>query len=204
MYVIGLTGGIASGKSTVSKMLSRLGAYIVDADKLARECTLPGKPAWQAIIQAFGQDMVQANGELDRKRLGELVFTDKQARTILEKITHPQIAAAAQAAITAATADGFNVIVLDAPLLIEAGWHTMVDAVWVVYVDEQTQLARLQLRDNCSRKAAQVRINAQLPLADKLKYADVVIDNSTTLAATETSVHQAWRKIPVMFPETAT
>lgn len=195
MYLIGLTGGIASGKSTVSRMLSELGAYIIDADKLSREVTQPGKPAWQEIIKKFGQDIIQDNGEIDRKHLGQLVFANKQARSELEAITHPHIEAAAKAAMAAATADGFAVIVLDAPLLIEVGWHTRVDAVWVVYVNEQTQLKRLMARDNSGREAAQARMNAQLSLTEKLKYADVVINNGDAIEITRKNVLKAWREI---------
>ncbi|TWH49374.1 dephospho-CoA kinase [Sporomusa sp. KB1] len=197
MYLIGLTGGIASGKSTVSRMLSELGAFIVDADKLSREVTQPGKPAWQEIIEKFGQDIVQDNGEIDRKHLGQLVFANKQARSELEEITHPHIEAAAKAAMAAASAGGFAVVVLDAPLLIEVGWHTRVDAVWVVYVNEQTQLKRLMARDNSGREAAQARINAQLSLTEKLKYADVVINNGDAIEITKKNVQKAWKEIDI-------
>lgn len=195
MYLIGLTGGIASGKSTVSQFLRELGAFIVDADKLSREVVQPGKPAWQDIIKKFGRDIVQENDEIDRKRLGQLVFDNKQARTDLEQITHPHIEASAKAAIADAIDDGFAVIVLDAPLLIEVGWHTKVDAVWVVYVDEQTQLTRLMARDKCSEDAARSRMNAQLALPEKLKYADVVINNNDTIETTQKNVLKAWNEI---------
>ncbi len=195
MYVIGLTGGIASGKSTVSKMLSELGAYIVDADKLSREVTLPGKPAWQEIIKRFGDSIAEPSGEINRKRLGQIVFADSHARTDLEHITHPRIEAEAQSAIASAEQSGYRVAVLDAPLLIEVGWHTKVDAVWVVFVDEQTQLTRLRLRDNMEHSDAVSRINAQLPLREKLKHADVVINNSDTLESTKEQVHTAWHRI---------
>jgi dephospho-CoA kinase len=194
MYLIGLTGGIASGKSTVSQMLSKLGACIIDVDKLSREVVQPGKPAYQDIIKAFGEDIVEPNGEINRSRLGQLVFDDKEARITLEKITHPRIEAAAKAAVERAEANGFAVAVLDVPLLIEVGWHTRVDAVWVVYVDEQTQLARLMGRDKLEEAAARARMDAQLALREKVKYADVVIDNSDTPEKTQNNVVQAWNK----------
>lgn len=199
MYLIGLTGGIASGKSTVSHMLSELGAYIVDADKLSREVTQPGKPAWQEIIKRFGSSVTKTDGTLDRNHLGQLVFADRQARADLEKITHPYIAAAAKEAIAAAAERGCAVIVLDAPLLIEAGWHTKVDAVWVVYVNEQTQLARLMARDKSDERAARARMNAQLALKDKLKYADLVIDNNDGIENTKKNVCKAWQEIKGIF-----
>lgn len=195
MYIIGLTGGIASGKSTVSRMLSELGAFIIDADKLSREITQPGKPAWREIVKKFGPDIVQANGEIDRQCLGQLVFANRQARAELEQITHPHIEIAVNAAIADAAKGGFAVIVLDVPLLIEVGWHTKVDAVWVVYVNEQTQLARLMSRDNNSEAAARARMKAQLALQEKLKYADVVIDNSDTIETTQKNVIKAWNEI---------
>ncbi|SDF78685.1 dephospho-CoA kinase [Sporomusa acidovorans] len=199
MFLIGLTGGIASGKSTVSHMLSELGAYIVDADKLSREITQPGKPAWEEIIKRFGLRITHVDGKIDRKRLGQLVFADRQARADLEKITHPYIEAAAKDAIAAAAECGFAVVVLDAPLLIEVGWHTKVDAVWVVYVNEQTQLARLMARDKSDEKAARARMNAQLALKNKLKYADVVIDNNDGIENTKKNVCKAWQEIKGIF-----
>lgn len=192
MYLIGLTGGIASGKSTVSRLLSSLGAFIVDADKLSREVTEPGKPAYQDIIDTFGKNIIQANGEIDRKQLGKLVFASSKARLELEQITHPRIEAATKEAIVAAKANGFTVAVLDAPLLIEVGWHTKVDSVWVVYVDKETQLVRLMERDKCDNVTAQARINAQLPLEEKLKYADIVINNNDSIETTQNRVLQAW------------
>lgn len=195
MYLIGLTGGIASGKSTVSRMLSELGACIIDVDKLSREVVQPGKPAYQDIIKAFGKDIVEPDGELNRRLLGQLVFNNKEARLALEKITHPRIETAAKAAVEAAEANGFDVVVLDVPLLIEVGWHTRVDAVWVVYVDEQTQLDRLMSRDKLGKTAARARMDAQLALSEKVKYADVVIDNSGALEKTQNNVAQAWRNL---------
>lgn len=195
MYVIGLTGGIASGKSTVSKMLKELGAFIVDADKLSREITLPRMPAWQEIINRFGRDIVDVNGEINRKRLGQIVFTDSKARADLEHITHPRIDAEAMSAIAKAEQSGYDIAVLDAPLLIEVAWYNKVDTVWVVFVDEQIQLSRLTIRDNLSYNDAVARINSQMPLREKLKYADVVIDNSHTLESTQAQVYKAWHRI---------
>ncbi|WP_425057678.1 Dephospho-CoA kinase [Sporomusa carbonis] len=195
MYLIGLTGGIASGKSTVSTLLKELGAYIVDADKLSREVTCPGKPAWQDIVARFGRDIIGADGEIDRRRLGQLVFADSQARVDLERITHPRIKDEAKAAIADAKQRGYKVIVLDVPLLIEAGWHNMVDAVWVVYVDENTQVARLMARDNINYDDAMARIKSQLSLKEKLKYATVVLNNNNTIESTKEQVYEAWRGI---------
>ncbi|BBB93389.1 MAG TPA: dephospho-CoA kinase [Methylomusa anaerophila] len=195
MVILGLTGGIASGKSTVSGMLKDMGAYIVDADKLAREIAAKGKPTWREIVNRFGDGILDPNGEIDRKRLGQMVFADEVLRKELENITHPRIKEAAYAEIEKAKADGYKVIVIDAPLLIEAGWEKMVQTVWVVYVDENTQITRLLERDKISLAAALTRIRAQMPLKEKINYADVVIDNSKGLDNTLAQVMSAWRDI---------
>ncbi|WP_371381625.1 dephospho-CoA kinase [Sporomusa aerivorans] len=200
MIVIGLTGGIASGKSTVSTMLRELGAYIVDADKLSREVTLPGRPAWQEIIDNFGAEILEPNGQINRKCLGQIIFTDSQARALLGCITHPRIEAEAMAAIDHARQNGYERAVLDAPLLIEVGWHVKVDAVWVVFVDKKTQLARLIDRDKLSCEEAISRINAQLSLEEKLKYADIVINNSETKEKTQEQVARAWQQMGAITP----
>ncbi|WP_371361403.1 Dephospho-CoA kinase [Sporomusa rhizae] len=195
MHLIGLTGGIASGKSTVSKMLTQLGAFIVDADKISREVVMPGKPVWQKIVDRFGTTIANQQGEIDRKQLGKIIFSDSKAKADLEKITHPYIEESANLAIADAEKRGYDTIVLDAPLLIEVGWHTKVDVVWVVFVDEQTQRNRLMARDNISCEDAAVRINAQLALRQKLRYADVVIDNTENIEKTHQQVIQAWQKL---------
>ena len=199
MYLIGLTGGIASGKSTVSKMLSELGAYIVDADKLAREVARPGTPAWKDIVARFGRGIINENGEIDRKLLGKIVFDDSLARADLEQITHPWIKAEVEAAIKRAEEADYAAAVLDVPLLIETGWHKLVQSVWVVFVDEKTQVERLMARDNLNYDSAMARINAQLSLKEKVKYADVVINNSTSIESTQNQVREAWKELGEFF-----
>ncbi len=195
MRVIGLTGGIASGKSTVSGMLRELGARVVDVDAIARAVVEPGRPAWEEIVAWLGQDILQADGNIDRRRLGELVFADKEARAALEAITHPRIAAAAQEALAAAERDGCAVAVLDVPLLYEAGWDKRVDEVWVVYVDTPTQQGRLMTRDGLTAAQAGTRIAAQGPLAAKADLADVVIDNGGDPDDTRAQVTAAWKRV---------
>ncbi|MDF2569547.1 MAG: coaE [Sporomusa sp.] len=195
MYLIGLTGSIASGKSTVSKMLRELGAYIVDADKLSNEITQTGKPAWREIVETFGKNITEKDGQINRRRLGQIIFADAKARERLECITHPRIKEEAMVAIAKAQDQGYSIIVLDAPLLIEVGWHTWVNAVWVVYVDEKAQIVRLMMRDNSTYEDAMARIRAQLSLQKKLEYADVVINNSKTIDNTKEQVFKAWREI---------
>ncbi len=195
MRVIGLTGGIASGKSTVSDMLRALGARVVDTDAIARAVVEPGKPAWEEIVTWQGRGILQPDGSIDRRRLGELVFADKAARAALEAITHPRIEAAAQEALAAAERDGCAVAVLDVPLLYEAGWDKRVDEVWVVFVDARTQLERLMARDGLTAAQAGARIAAQGPLAAKAERADVVIDNGGDPDRTRAQAAAAWRRV---------
>lgn len=195
MFVIGLTGGIASGKSTVSNMLRRLGAPVIDADVIAREVVAPGQPAWRDIVGYFGPAVLQADQTLDRHKLGEIVFDDTRARQVLEQFTHPRIWARMQRQLHVLAAAGCAVAVLDVPLLIETGWHKMVDQVWLVYVEPAVQLARLMTRDGLSRAAAQARIAAQLPWSVKKACAHIIIDNGRDLADTQRQVKQAWAQV---------
>lgn len=195
MKVIGLTGGISSGKSTVSAMLRELGGYIIDIDALARRVVEPGQPAWEKIRDFFGPVVFCGDGTINRQVLGDIVFRDEAARNMLESITHPPIAALAADEVRKAAQEGFAVAVLDAPLLIEAGWHTAVDAVWLVYVDADRQLARLVKRDGLTIEQALARIGAQMSLEDKLVYADVAIHNGGSQDDTRRQVEEAWRDL---------
>ncbi len=193
VYTIGLTGGISSGKSTVSAMLEQLGAAIIDTDIIARKIVEPGQPAWQEIVAAFGTSCLFPDGHINRKLLGEIIFTDDHKRRVLDKITHPHIQNTARQALQAAAQQGIKTAVLDAPLLIEVGWQHMVQAVWVVYVDEETQIERLMRRDRLDRSQALARIHSQMSLREKLLFATVVIDNSGNLEATQKQVFAAWQ-----------
>lgn len=193
MKVVGLTGGIASGKSTVSKLLRQLGAVVVDTDIIAREVVEPGKPAWQDIVAWLGADILLPGGGINRARLGDLVFRDEAARQRLESITHPRIREAALRALDEARRSGETVAVIDVPLLFEVGWDRLADEVWVVFVDPATQLDRLMKRDGITALQARVRIDAQMDLAEKSRLADVVIDNSKDPENTERQVGEAWR-----------
>lgn len=195
MIVIGLTGGIASGKSTVSNLLKEAGAFIVDTDKIAHDIVNPGESAWQEITRLFGTAILRPDGTIDRRALGDIVFKNDDERLKLEAITHPRIKAEALAQAAGAEAAGYQIIVLDVPLLLEVGWQHMVDRVWVVYVDAVTQIERLMLRNNLSRQQAIDRLNAQMPLAEKLQYADTVIDNSKDVACTARQVQAALRQL---------
>jgi dephospho-CoA kinase len=175
--VIGLTGGIASGKSTAARLLGGLGAPVIDADKLARDAVRPGTEALDAIVAAFGDDVLQADGSLDREVLAKKVFAAPEARRTLEWIVHPEVRRQARLKLHALKESGARVVFYMAPLLIEAGADNLCDEIWVVDVDETTQLQRATARDGMSREEAQQRMAAQMPLAEKAARGDVIIDN---------------------------
>jgi dephospho-CoA kinase len=188
--VLGVTGGIASGKSTVTRLLRALGAAVVSADELAREAVRPGSPALRQLVERFGAEILQADGTLDRRAMAGRVFSDAAARSTLNSITHPAIAALAQERIGALRRQGAPLIVYEAPLLFEAGAEKRVDAVLVVTLDERLQVARLMARDGLDEAQARARIAAQIPQAQKAARADYVIDNSGPPEATEAQVRQ--------------
>lgn len=187
MRVVGLTGGIGSGKSTVAAFFKQQGAEVVDADQIAREVVEPGRPALEAIIKAFGRDVLQSNGRLDRARLAAIVFKDVAARERLEAITHPPIRQRLLEEVEARRARP-GLLVLDIPLLYERPRIEAVDAVVVVWVDAATQLERLLARGGLDEEAARARIAAQMPLDEKKARADHVIDNSGSREATRRQV----------------
>jgi dephospho-CoA kinase len=190
MLVVGLTGGIASGKSTVSRILRELDAEIIDSDVIAHELTRPGSECYNRIVEAFGPGLLNPDGTLNRRRLARRVFDNREELARLNAIIHPAVISIVKQKIDEARASPWppEVLVVDAPLLIEAGMVPMVDVVWVVKVDESTQMKRLIARDRLSLDEAMSRIRAQMPLKDKVKYADVVIDNSGTIEETEQQV----------------
>lgn len=194
MKVIGLTGGIASGKSTVARILERLGAVIIDADLLSREAVLPGTTAHNAIVSEFGPGILLPDANIDRKALGRIIFAAPQARRQLEAITHPAIAHLAEERIREARRSGAPVTFYVAPLLIEAGATNRVDDIWVVYVDRETQIARLIERDHIQREEAEQRLAAQIPMEEKATYGSAVIDNRGTPEDTERQVIALWEE----------
>ncbi|MFO7951687.1 MAG: dephospho-CoA kinase [Bacillota bacterium] len=194
--IIGLTGGIASGKSTVARMLEQKGAYLIDADQLAREAVKPNQPAWQEIVNWLGPSILQKDRNINRTKLANLVFNDKAKLDKLNKIVHPWVG---QRLICLSEEirqkDSGAVLVYDIPLLIEAGMQQMVDLVLLVYVPRETQIQRLQERDKLSRAEAENRLKAQMPLDEKKKYADVVIDNRGMFSETARQVDQFWNNL---------
>jgi dephospho-CoA kinase len=194
MRVIGLTGGIASGKSSVARMLEKLGAVIIDADLLAREVVAPGEPAYRAIVAAFGAGILNPDRTINRRALGGIVFADPEARSRLECITHPAIARMAEERIAELRLAELPAVFYMAPLLIEAGGTSRVDELWVVYVDGETQLQRLMTRDGSGREEALRRIAAQMPIEEKKIFGNVVIDNSGKPEETERQVRDIWER----------
>lgn len=191
---VGLTGGIASGKSTVAEFFRRLGAAVVDADQVARDVVAPGSEGFVAVIDAFGAEMVGADGSLDRAKLGALVFDDPEARKKLNAITHPRIAAESQRRIAEEQSSDAPYVVYEAALLVENGMAEAFRPLVVVAIAPEQQIARLMARDGSTAEQAQKRIDAQLPLEEKLALADYVIRNDGALPETEQqvrSVHEA-------------
>jgi len=196
MTVIGLTGGIASGKSTVARMLAARGAEIIDADLLARQAVEPGRAAFEAVVATFGEQMVAADGQLDRERLGALVFADPERRRQLEALIHPFVRRESerrQAEIARQRPEAL--IFLDVPLLFESGMDRGLAEIVVVYVPRQIQLARLMARDGLSDAAARARLDAQMDLAEKRRRATRVIDNSGSRAETRRQVERLYREL---------
>ena len=194
MRLIGLTEGIASGKSTVARLLERLGASVVDADILAREVVEPGEEALNAIALRFGEDVLNSDGTLNRTRLGEIVFSDPAARRDLEGITHPAIRKKADERLQRLQAAGVETAFYMAPLLFEAGLAARFAEIWVVYVAPETQLERLVSRDGLERAAALARIASQMPMEQKKALGQVVIDNSGSKEELEAQVARLWRE----------
>ena len=187
--LVGLTGSIATGKSTVSRMFAHLGARVLDADLLAREVVMPGQPAYLKIVEEFGEAVVQEDGTLDRKALGAIVFAEPARRKRLEEITHPAIAGRQQRILSVLDEEAFEGIVIwDVALLFETGGVAKMDRVVVVYADPETELARLIARDGMTETAARARMQSQMPVAEKAKRAHYVIDNSGDRAHTERQV----------------
>ena len=191
--LVGLTGSIATGKSTVSDMFRGLGGVILDADLLAREVVEPGEPALAQIAAEFGDGVLKADGTLDRKKLGAVVFGNAERRKRLETLTHPAIRDRFLRRLAELEAQSFDGIVLwDAPVMIESGGYRDMDKLVVVATDEGTQSSRLCARDGIEAAEAERKIKSQMPVAEKAKLADYVIDNAGDRAATEAQVRDVY------------
>jgi dephospho-CoA kinase len=193
--VIGLTGGIGSGKSTVSHLLQQLGACLVDADAIVHELQAAGSPMLEKIVEAFGPGVLTRSGELDREALGSLVFSDAEARQRLNAIVHPAVGVEMVRRIEAARTAGAPLVVVDVPLLLETGRSDRFEAVVVVYCRESQQIERQQARDGSSREEAEQRVRAQLSIEEKRRLADHVIDNSGSMEETDRQVRALYEAL---------
>ncbi|PFG14193.1 dephospho-CoA kinase [Bacillus sp. es.036] len=191
---IGLTGGIASGKSTVAEMIRRYDIPIIDADVMARKVVEPGEPALQDIFRLFGDDMKAEDGGLDRKKLGAVIFKDEEKRKVLNRILHPAIRKGMLDQAAALKEQGSAHIVFDIPLLFESQLTHMVDQTLLIYVDAKTQLSRLVERDGSTEEEAFDRIQSQMPIEEKKELADDVIDNTGTREETEEQLNNILKK----------
>ena len=187
---VGLTGGIAAGKSAVVKLLQKMNIRVIDCDLLAREAVLPGSECLDEIVSLFGETVLNSDGSLNRQVMAEQAFSKPEIRLALEKIIHPYVEKRMLAECQAGFSHGEQLVVADVPLLFEVGWQERFDEIWLVVCDDLTRIARIMERDGFDAIAAQKRLTAQWPQTDKLAVADQVIDNNTTLAALETRVRQ--------------
>jgi dephospho-CoA kinase len=194
MLVIGLTGGILTGKSTVSGMLAERGAVIIDADKIGHEAYKPHTDVWQELVDTFGEWILGKNGEIDRKRLGDIVFHDPSALTLLNKIVHPRMREMIEEELRRLEEESVPVVILEAAVLIEAKWNDLVDQIWVTTAPEEKIIDRLQNRIGLSEEQARARIAAQLPPKEKVKHANVVIDTDCELAELGIKVLDLWEE----------
>ncbi|MSQ41536.1 MAG: dephospho-CoA kinase [Dehalococcoidia bacterium] len=195
MVLIGLTGGIASGKSTAAEVLKQLGAVVVDGDRLGHRAYEPGSPGFQKVVNEFGHEIVARDGTINRTILGGKVFGAPDQMKRLTDIVWPEIRRMAKAEIADARRRGAAVVVLEAAVLIEAGWQDLVDEVWVISVKSQTARERLMARNNLSADAAQARIASQLSNRERERHADVKIDNSGTIEQFERRLFLQWKKL---------
>ena len=195
MKLVGLTGGIASGKSTVAGMLRELGAKIINADDLARAIVQPGKEAWKEIVAAFGTEVLRPDRAIDREKLRTTIFQDTAARKRLDSITHPRIRALAQARAQELAAKGATIVIYEAPLLFENEAHLWLRPVILVACDDFLQRRRLKARDRLNDAEIEQHIKAQMPLSEKRALADFVIENNGDLDDLKKQVKDAWEKI---------
>ena len=193
--MLGLTGGIATGKSTVARLFRQLGAKIIDADELAREVVHPGRQAWNEIVDAFGKEILRDDQTLDRHKLRQKIFADREARKRLESIVHPQIRALAERRINEAVAAGHQVVIYEAPLLFENQIHLWLRPVILVTCDGANQKQRLRQRDQLTEEEIQQHLDAQMSLEEKQRLADIIIENNGTLEELAAQVETVWKRI---------
>jgi dephospho-CoA kinase len=193
MQVIGLTGGIGSGKTAVSALVQEFGAVLIDADKVGHDAYIPHTEAWEEVVATFGPQVVADDEQIDRKALGGIVFGDPEALAKLNAIMHPKMATMIQERIKGLERDGVKTVVLEAAILIEANWLPLVDQVWVVTAPEDQVVARIQARNNLSEEAIRSRIHSQLSNDERVKHAHVVIENAGSHADLKETVTRLWQ-----------
>jgi len=199
IFILGLTGGIASGKSTILNEFKKLGAEIIDSDKIAHEIIIKNKTCYEKIVNNFGRKILNHKNQIDRKKLGKVVFSDVKKRKLLEKIIHPIILNKIKNKIKCLykKLTTNSIIVIDLPLLFEAGLQKMVDKILVVWVPQKIQINRLMKRDKLSYNSALKRIKSQIPLEKKLKLADYVIDNTKKYSEIKRQVYNIWSEMKI-------
>jgi len=195
MKVVGLTGGIGSGKSTVSGFLAELGAVILDADEVGHEAFKPNTEIWREVIAAFGRQILTPTGEIDRGKLGEIVFNNTGSLARLNQIMHPRMYEMVKAQIEEYRRQGVKVVVLEAPLLIEASWTSLVDEVWVTVAPESTVLRRIEERTGLSEQQSLARIRSQLSSEERARHADVAINTDCDLDELRARVSELWQRL---------
>ncbi len=196
MLIVGLTGGVASGKTAVSEVLREEGAYIVDADQIARDLVRPQRPAWSEIVRIFGKEILQEDGSIDRKKLADRVFADPDQRKLLNQILHPLITGEIDRKTgEIAQKDPKAIVVIDAPLLIEVGYQRRVDKLMVVTSTQIEQIERVKVRDGISSEGAMRIISSQMPVEEKVKLADFVIRNEGSLAEVREKAKEVFREL---------
>ena len=194
MRVIGLTGGVGSGKTTVSRMLQELGAVLVDADKIGHQSYLPDSPAWMDIVATWGEGLLQPNREVDRRKLGAIVFGEPAALAKLNSIVHPQMRDMIRKQLADLERTQVPTVVFEAAILIEAGWGSLADEIWTTDAPEETVVKRLKERNGWSEEQVRARINAQLPRSERLSYAQVIIDTDCSLEELRARVKAQWQE----------
>jgi dephospho-CoA kinase len=196
MKIVGLTGNIASGKTEVAKIFKELGAKIIDADRIAREVVELGEPAWQEIVDEFGSNILNSDGSINRRKLGEIIFNDDTRREHLNRITHPRIMNKIKETIDQYKKENVNLVIIEAALIVErGGLLNVIDELIVVSADAETQIERIMTRDGLQRDEALSRMESQMPISEKTKHAAYIIDNSRSLGETRKQVEEIWKKI---------
>ena len=192
MLVIGLTGGIGTGKSEIARLLQSLGAAVINADQVGHEAYAPDSESWHEVVATFGEDILQPSGEIDRRKLGAIVFADPQQLSKLNGIMHPRMARMVADRIQVLREEGVQVVVVEAALLFEAGWDALVDEVWVAESPVEAVIQRLQARSGMDEEEVRKRIDSKMGRWERLERADLVVDNSGDVDTLETTVKELW------------